>query len=1238
MTIDTTKALSAQLQTVQIGSDTEPPQTEVSTSQNFLRLRELGIVDDSMYVLPGFGFSYIATEELKENLSAFIRTDNTHEILKVLSKSLGKRSSALVLCGEGFERLAGWNFLSNRFLELLHQRDESLTLEAVLSQEVLEEAKAACAKQPSRLTFRFIIRERVNIQSLYNLLVIKNLLTPQNSCLHQNMQGFRYQNVDFCFVTEDKAPCRTSGEGLQIMLTEGHLDGKDTPYFVDVGVANQWCLDAMLRLSHFYYDDEESDLVVLANLQNGYETIITPDRLTDYRAFRESPTVEGTLHLCHAYAYRGGAHAIRALAKDLEVDPTKSLWHACVALLAHVSFHELEALMQVFGAIGCRFESQNGLHITCTDAIGIPFLVFRDANCTFKVPFDFAKALDTVAAIGDLSCTRHLQRALLGGLIDKRRCSPTLDKYLVEKPSAHYDVQLALAALFGRTFSHVLVPFASEHHILGMQVAFMANGLSLSVDPSNLVESWIDCLLKTNHRACLTAGQVLLLKLEGHSALKARWLLHLDQICVRLAEQLDKDPYATQEQRDCWITNHNTRASSLIRQSSLNAILSPQANASLTADLTGYIRTLFRARKILSQEENVKVWSRILHNLQWLQAVELLDVFRNVSFFKELFPRSYPSHVLELLRTLLRMIRLFPAAREELLVIACNISGSEFYEKVANELTTFCKNEQSVQVLEALWPTIQAQVRSHQTNNMTYRFVKALLERAGIQVLIQIYKQFFPKNCPVNNVEISEFSDAVVRLGTLADNSHCTEVLDILCTIFTSFPAQFQDIAKRTRDFSDISMRLMLRQIQLHGSSDDTIRQFNTVREWLMPGSGSFLCSTNNRLFYNSDPSVVVSVYPRSPYHGPVLNRWMRMCIGRIEECQGHVQEVGRLLDFAIQNIRNLTAHGMLDKDLINLLRNAIDDEPPLHINKTQDLAPLGAIRQALTKVTAENAVEVLTKQQTALLVWQEESCVDAYEARDEVLAEVYAVWKAHPAVCLDREVSRSLSNVLTPNTVWFGPLPMRSCATYLNTLSIICSNSTSDHITFRCLMAKIAALLFAARSKFHLGEEKNLFVKEVVDHLSALKAANPIHATILKTYIDDLIEIVLVDIPERPILVAELLEVVGTHMLKDANVCMKVASATITAFMQDTNPGKINTLIALCSTCQAGLSPHLWRKCFTAITSALKPNMLLPAAKIFITCFIEPKHITADDIHATIPKEREFAALKSTLLAAIPK
>ncbi len=796
MTIDSTLLTKLEgLHLTTAETDTRDPETpQTSQLRNLHRLQELGIVDQLAYLYPGFSFDYAPTDELYVNLHELLHEEHAPgisllAIIDVLRKTLHTRSHAPILYGEEMQGIVGWEYLSKRFLELVHQRAPHALLEEVLSPECLEEAKAACQKKPRKLTLLFLLQERVQIQSLYNLLKAKKLLTEATSFLESNKEGFCYvheeQYVHFRFQLphETHSTIHTSGEAFHIWLTDAFLEKKGPICFPELGFANQWCVDAMLKLSHFYVDDSSSAGHLLFNLKNGYDPVVVPMRLAAFEAWQNIWQLFDAREMLLFFQF-ADIQKFPVTIK-LEVDPTTSFWHACLDLLNHISYPELEAVLQVFGAIRCRLPSDSGLTVTCTDVLGAPHLVFQDATCTLKVPLNLAQAVDTVSKIKNLDFAHHLYSALTQQIRQEVKSTPMLVTHLPKLPDTlPYLVEVTLSGLYPHLFSKILEPFIaqepSELLFQAMQVAFIAQGLVLHIDPINPVVSYIEELLMAPNGACKRAGQNLLVSLEGHAALKAKWLPQLPEVSVKLYEQLANDLEATEEQINCWQKSpHALQIHSLLKKSrqaavsSAEAVASHQEGSPLSPELRKKIFKAFAYHKAFSVELNVKV-----------------------------------------VKALLRIANAHPSDRNELLLKAIAMANAIYEQEsfkpklaAAKSLVQACRPDDSVRIQEAIWPSLKlAKSDNHLSQefaNIIEELIVAFLPRVGLTVLIDMFDTMYSK--AHSSAEfMNTFTAVAPRLLTLSCESKepkiTTRTLALLHTIYTQYSRQYQECVEEIPD------------------------------------------------------------------------------------------------------------------------------------------------------------------------------------------------------------------------------------------------------------------------------------------------------------------------------------------------------------------------------------------------------------------------------------------------------
>ncbi len=1296
MTID--PAVLLQLSSLQVTSSHPQDQAALPRQkpqgQNVQLLVELGIVNEYAQVLPGFSFDFMPAEEFYEKLDAFLYTEHTpgvsvSAIVNVLRNSLLNRSLPPTLYGEGMQWFVGLEALSFLFLQLVHQRDNLLTLEECVSPECLEEAKAGCQTKPRELTLRFVVQEKVEVQFLYNILTLKGLLTEENSSLHKDKQGFCFnlepgeaQVVHCRFLSQAATGSgfRTSGESFQVSLTDDFLDKRGPVFISHLGLGNQWCINALFKLSRIYQDDESIANHMLNLMQNGYEILIEPEKLRAFdgwKSQRAEPGIEEMLFFCQVAAFRGVDAVIKPLIQDKEIDPTKNLWHASLELLQHISYAELEALLQVFGAISCKLQSNHGIAVSCTSALGTPSLVFRQAGLTFKVPFNLAQAVYTVSRIQDLSLARHLFHAVVGGLIPQIKPSPTLDISLPLLPVSEqcpYLVRALLSPLYPALFGGILQSFIGEEPndmlFQAMDVAFMAQGLSLAIDKDNPVPSYINCLLMSPRQACKIAGQNLLVSVDGQRTLKAKWLPSLPEVCERLYEQLVGDPEATREELDSWKKSPQQVKSRIAErrkapEKCAMRIRNLQASSPLTSQLREDIATAFAWR------------------------------------------RAIVEHNLEVMKALLRLIKGNPAARKELLTMALGIRDTIHEQndpatisEAAKALLQACRPDDSKDIHESLWPSVKVLYHKKLTEETTTTLKKKIsdfLPSVGIDVLLDLYETVFSAGSGSDDVG-RNFSNSIARLLTLSCESenpaHATRALEVLHTIYT----QHHDFTFYVDDFPNLYMRLYLRQIQLNGWSECSQKLSESFRVCVFNDIGyehtslGVVTCVNIPIFYShyfpSATNFLISTCPG--YNGNAqwahtarMNRLFRAGIERATAPGVTTVQKARLLDFVLQNMRNMLAHyphtTIEPESFLQLAMAVPKDDPlyPVHVALVTLLrrkasqkglhfpkpdldeqaastihTPLSSIHQALEQITEENVVEVLTCQQAKLCAWQETEFVDEYDMRDDLLEKFYALCKRFPRVILDATVCRMMTSLHVSNTVVFGDVPMQRIRGYIAALREIYENTFnapglkeslgSSAIAIRCLSTLASSMVSVVRSKGYMGAGYDIYVQELTAILAAFNGKGYLTVPSLQNALSLLVDVVHVQIPARLQFIELFLQVIKSTaatdeptQIKHVSLCNKMASTTVRTFEQQTPLSgqealaTIHTLIEVYKTCECGFSPHLRNKIFQILTNILRYAPLDEELSGYINTILEllfdPKVVTslkgAGDLQATIFK-----------------
>ncbi len=419
-------------------------------------------------------------------------------------------------------------------------------------------------------------------------------------------------------------------------------------------------------------------------------------------------------------------------------------------------------------------------------------------------------------------------------------------------------------------------------------------------------------------------------------------------------------------------------------------------------------------------------------------------------------------------------------------------------------------------IKEALWPSLKRVlplILTNQPSNHSLELPIAtlqldLLKTANEDILLAIFKNQFVRdsanalesNSPTvvqirtQQPPIHEYTDAYPRLLSLCCKSqnpdHARDALIIDVTIQKFFPNQMQQIKDSIVDYTSLRLQLLLRQIQYNGWATTSTLLLENVPTYFLDDKRGHIhykvhyTSGNSLCFYSyarniqckkssgshqaEEDAKIGSLYPEvtdaaTQKSIPELFSLIYTSLRYACESSQTPEQKDNLLDFALQNIRNIIEHypqvefhfdcvQMLTKCvepndplfsthcsiIVALLRSAVrrgivnpEDQAVVEILKylkkdgcdlrAQTLTPLEEIHGALDTVTSERAIEVLVVAQNLVRMWQELHCTNDYTAWQGIMTKLFDIWQQHPFVAQNSFVLDSMSALLHTNSIRFG-------------------------------------------------------------------------------------------------------------------------------------------------------------------------------------------------------------------------
>lgn len=416
----------------------------------------------------------------------------------------------------------------------------------------------------------------------------------------------------------------------------------------------------------------------------------------------------------------------------------------------------------------------------------------------------------------------------------------------------------------------------------------------------------------------------------------------------------------------------------------------------------------------------------------------------------------------------------------------------------SHEASLFAVNElhmhKDAGVRDALWPSLKKLMKG--VNQDLTRaalpmgiLLPTLLARGSTDVIIDMYSTQFlnPERSPSKTPYFAPDPQEVVsdpcelytrtyarllaRCLVSTNPQHCTKALEIDFSISRFYPGQAKQIARVVKRHSVWRKDLFLRQIQFHGWSSATRYLFDHYAALSADSSfGHFYSSCTNPLYYGYDPKAdasseidpprVGSLYPRtranpSSYIEQV-NDHITASLSRAEMAKSSQEQRVRLLNFALQNLRNVMVHfPQSDRNFPNLLSLAfaVSETDPLFSSHREiilgllklaarkeitplDPQTLSAILLHIGKTEAdllkepdsvkdseigESVEQKLVRLQRELQVWQAMSVRNTFPERQRVLEQFFKVWVDCPQVLCKKAITYSMEAVLMPDALFFG-------------------------------------------------------------------------------------------------------------------------------------------------------------------------------------------------------------------------
>ncbi len=349
-----------------------------------------------------------------------------------------------------------------------------------------------------------------------------------------------------------------------------------------------------------------------------------------------------------------------------------------------------------------------------------------------------------------------------------------------------------------------------------------------------------------------------------------------------------------------------------------------------------------------------------------------------------------------------------------------------------------------------------------------------LLKTAELDLLIGIFIHLLSQNPTFPREPLELYTESFTRILSAAvespNRAHCKEALAIDVHMHNSWKNQIQHIEKSFVDYNSLRLHLLLRHVQYHGWTENS--QLNLKHVFLsLPNCGIYSTPARTQAFYSwplgkSLETHVFSVYPvRGAHRNTAAEIHTLIYTGMRFACekQNTFEEKTRLLNFVVQNIRNLIEHYpqasfhfdsilLLHKCIVagdqlfsqhcsiifSLLRMSIsrnciciDDEAVTSLLgqigrnsedlQKEDLEGLNEIKGRLESSTEDTAESVLFHEQEAFLLWQASSFIGAYKVRQEMIDRFFAIWRKVPTVVKNTAVIESMRSIMLMNSVPFG-------------------------------------------------------------------------------------------------------------------------------------------------------------------------------------------------------------------------
>jgi len=441
----------------------------------------------------------------------------------------------------------------------------------------------------------------------------------------------------------------------------------------------------------------------------------------------------------------------------------------------------------------------------------------------------------------------------------------------------------------------------------------------------------------------------------------------------------------------------------------------------------GAIKRLYAAREQIPLDESKKLWNRVFYNRGWLSDPRVLYILDDLPFFEKLsLKNEYITSAVRILvdaknwKTAFRWYALLDADAALLLVAILKTldpkKDAKAFYKMAREYWS---------PLLELW---KREIDAKTTRVEITDVICTILTIGDLEMLLDLFDLTF-----TDNFRKTYMGDGYLRLTQLAPESKNPEAITRALLFEVTHAHVFEG---RDRSFVQ---KLMLRQIEYSGWTEVTSNCFNQIikRNFDTNHCTSFMSPGHSGRTFAESANFVCSFCPLQE-EGEARWRYTDEVIGWIEMSLRFAKKAenpGPLLDFALQNVRNLVDCHPFTAVPYRVLRSLAEVKPHPHVaalvaraagrgclTHAQANGLLTVVKETAPAVDGANIVQALREaqpehllqQQKAILAWQESPDSTEFQQIKDAL---FSVWRAHPQLICNDTLAEGLGEIISPNT-----------------------------------------------------------------------------------------------------------------------------------------------------------------------------------------------------------------------------